>query len=141
VDAGETLVIRSPDAIRPWQHVLEPISGYLILAQKLFEKGSSYAEAWNFGPSDNDAKSVGWIVGKLCEQIPRAKYEIQPDVNKHEAGLLKLDSSKAKHRLSWSPRWHLDAALEKTIEWHLAWKNQEDLSVLTSLQIGEYLKS
>ena len=139
LDAGETLVIRSPDAIRPWQHVLEPVSGYLLLAQKLFEKGSSFAEAWNFGPSDNDAKSVGWIVEKLCKQIPSATYKIKPDANKHEAGLLKLDSSKAQSRLGWSPRWHLEAALEKTIEWHLAWRSKDDLSALTSRQIKDYL--
>jgi len=141
LDAGETLVIRSPDAIRPWQHVLEPISGYLILAQKLFEKGSSFAEAWNFGPSDNDSMPVSWIVKKLCEKIPRAKYEIRPDLKRHEASLLKLDSSKAQSKLGWFPRWHIETALEKTIEWHLAYRNQEDLSALTSLQIDEYLSS
>ena len=124
LDRGETLVIRSPNAVRPWQHVLEPVSGYLILAQRLFEKSASYAEAWNFGPSDNDAKSVGWIVEKMCELVPSATYEITPDDNRHEAGLLKLDSSKARSRLGWLPHWPLEVALEKTVDWHLAWKNQ-----------------
>jgi len=138
LDAGEILNIRSPNAVRPWQHVLEPLSGYLILAEKLYEKGESFAEAWNFGPNDEDAKTVGWIVEQLCTQIPGARWEIETTKQPHEAGLLKLDSSKAKARLGWTPHWNLDTALNKTIEWHQAWRNGLDMVEVTCSQISSY---
>ena len=141
LDAGETLKIRSPNAIRPWQHVLEPLSGYLLLAEKLYEGGETFAEAWNFGPNDEDAKSVGWIVEKLSSQIPGARWETENTVQPHEAGLLKLDSSKAKAKLGWTPRWNLEAALRKTTEWHQAWRNREDMAVISTQQIQAYAKS
>jgi len=141
LDAGETLKIRSPNAIRPWQHVLEPLSGYLLLAEKLYEGGETFAEAWNFGPNDEDAKSVGWIVEKLCAQIPGARWETESAKQPHEAGLLKLDSSKAKAKLGWAPRWNLEAALRKTTEWHQAWRNREDMAVITTQQIQAYVNS
>jgi CDP-glucose 4,6-dehydratase len=138
LDAGKTLTIRSPNAIRPWQHVLEPLSGYLLLAEKLYTKGSAFAEAWNFGPSDEDAKSVGWIVEKLCAQIPCARWETENAKQPHEAGLLKLDSSKAKAKLGWTPCWNLETALRKTTEWHQAWRNSEDMAAITTQQIQAY---
>jgi len=141
LDAGETLKIRSPIAIRPWQHVLEPLSGYLLLAEKLYKEGSAYAEAWNFGPNEEDAKSVGWIVNQLCAQIPDARWETENVKQPHEAGLLKLDSSKAKAKLGWAPRWNLETALSKTVEWHQAWRNQEDMSELTSSQIQAFISA
>jgi CDP-glucose 4,6-dehydratase len=141
LDAGKTLTIRSPNAIRPWQHVLEPLSGYLLLAEKLYTESSPFAEAWNFGPNNEDAKSVGWIVEKLCAQIPGACYETESAEQPHEAGLLKLDSSKAKSKLGWAPRWNLEAALNKTMEWHQAWRNREDMAAITTLQIQAYANS
>ena len=141
LDAGETLKIRSPNAIRPWQHVLEPLSGYLLLAEKLYEGGETFAEAWNFGPNDEDAKSVGWIVEKLSSQNPRARWETENTAQPHEAGLLKLDSSKAKAKLGWAPRWGLGTALSKTMEWHQAWRNREDMAVITTQQIQAYANS
>ena len=140
LDAGETLKIRSPNAIRPWQHVLEPLSGYLLLAEKLYTEGSAFAEAWNFGPSEEDAKSVGWIVKQLCVQIPDTRWETENSKQPHEAGLLKLDSSKAKSKLGWTPRWNLETALSKTIEWHQAWHKREDMSAVTSEQIQAYIE-
>jgi len=141
LDAGETLKIRSPNAIRPWQHVLEPLSGYLLLAEKLYTEGRTFAEAWNFGPNEEDAKSVGWIVNQLCAQIPDARWETENVKQPHEAGLLKLDSSKAKAKLGWAPRWNLETALSKTVEWHQAWRNQEDIAEVTSSQIQAYISA
>jgi CDP-glucose 4,6-dehydratase len=115
---NEKVLIRSPHAIRPWQHVLEPLSGYLLLAKKLFEDGPKYAEGWNFGPDDNDAKPVSWIVEKICERWGNgASYEIDRNPQPHEASYLKLDCSKAKSLLGWAPRWNLERALEEIIGW------------------------
>lgn len=138
IDRGEVLNIRSPNAVRPWQHVLEPLSGYLLLAERLYEEDQAFAEAWNFGPNDEDAKPVSWIVERLCEQIPGSKWQTENTKQPHEAGLLKLDSSKAKTKLGWMPRWNLETALSKTVEWHQAWRNQEDMAAITSSQIQAY---
>jgi CDP-glucose 4,6-dehydratase len=138
LDIGATLSIRSPNAIRPWQHVLEPLSGYLMLAEKLYREGNAFAEAWNFGPNDDDAKSVGWIVNQLCDRTPGAKWQTENAKHPHEAGLLKLDSSKAKTRLGWNPRWNLEMALNKTIEWHQAWRKGDDMAAFTSEQLKAY---
>ncbi len=138
IDNKETLKIRSPNSIRPWQHVLEPLFGYLILSEKLYDKGEQFAEAWNFGPKDEDSKSVKWIVEKLCDLNSGSNW-ITEDIDQlHEAAELKLDSSKAKANLDWSPRWNLDTALNKTVEWHKAWKNNEDMEKLTNMQINQY---
>lgn len=141
LEARETLCIRSPDAIRPWQHVLEPLSGYLLLAEKLYTKGSAFAEAWNFGPKDDDTRPVSWIVDQLCRSIPGAKWQTESSQPLHEAGLLKLDSSKAKTKLGWASRWSLETALNKTLEWHQAWRNKADMAEITSEQIQAYTKS
>ncbi len=138
IDAGETLRIRSPNAIRPWQHVLEPLSGYLTIAERLVVDGSDFAQAWNFGPEDSDAKSVSWIVNRLCQKIPDARWEEEDSPQPHEAGLLRLDSSKAKSRLGWAPRWTLETALDKTIEWHQAWKRHSDMGDFSIQQIEAY---
>jgi CDP-glucose 4,6-dehydratase len=138
IDAGETLRIRSPNAVRPWQHVLEPLSGYLMIAERLVVDGSDFAQAWNFGPEDSDAKSVSWIMNRLCQKIPGARWEEKGSPQLHEAGLLKLDSSKAKSRLGWAPRWTLEDALEKTIEWHMAWKNHSPMADISIQQIEAY---
>ena len=141
IDLSETLTIRSPNAVRPWQHVLEPLSGYLLLAERLYQEGEAFAEAWNFGPNDADAKPVSWIVERLCAQIPGSKWQTENTKQPHEAGLLKLDSSKAKTKLGWMPRWNLETALSKTVEWHHAWRNQEDIAAVTSAQIYSYQDS
>lgn len=138
IDAGKTLVIRSPNAIRPWQHVLEPLAGYLMLAEQLYEQGGDMAGAWNFGPDDSDARSVQWIVKRLCNQVAGASWSCGSAPQPHEANSLKLDSSKAKVRLGWSPRWDLATALEKTLAWHQTWKSGSNMTDYTLTQISDY---
>jgi len=141
LDANTTLNIRSPNAIRPWQHVLEPLSGYLSLAEKLHTKGQSFAEAWNFGPKDENSRSVRWILDHLCIYAQGVKWQCKSPQNLCEAGSLLIDSSKAKERLSWVPRWNLETALHKTVEWHQAWRNKENMAAVTSRQIQAYIES
>lgn len=138
LDAGQALNIRSPLATRPWQHVLEPLSGYLILAEKLFTEGQSYADAWNFGPGEADARSVQWIVEYLCGQVPDAAWLCDSSPQPHEANTLRLDSSKAKTRLGWRPHWDLQTALGMTLAWHRAWKQGSDMAAISVQQIQEY---
>ena len=138
MDAGATLKIRSPQSTRPWQHVLEPLSGYLVLAERLYTEGLQFAEAWNFGPGDEDARPVRWIVERLAELQQDVKWQCDETLQPHEAHYLKLDSSKAKSRLDWQARWRLQAALQKTMEWHQAWRHGEDMHALTLSQIAQY---
>jgi len=138
LDAGKTLRIRAPQAVRPWQHVLEPLSGYLLLAEHLVTYGAVFAEAWNFGPEESDAKPVSWIVERLCQKVPLARWELEGAPQPHEAGLLKLDSAKARTRLGWAPRWSLEIALDKTVEWHHAWKEGQSMAEVSIKQIETY---
>jgi CDP-glucose 4,6-dehydratase len=138
MDAGETLNIRSPLATRPWQHVLEPLSGYLMLAEQLYTKGAGFAEAWNFGPGDDDARPVRWIVERMAEMRTDVNWQCSETQQPHEANYLKLDSSKAHNQLGWEPRWRLSTALQKTLAWHEAWRNAEDMKSVTLAQINEY---
>jgi CDP-glucose 4,6-dehydratase len=138
LDAGQTLLIRSPRAVRPWQHVLEPLAGYLALAERLYNEGQAFAEAWNFGPDDRDARSVQWIVEFLCRRTPGAAWRLTDAPQPHEAHTLKLDSSKAKTRLGWSPRWDLATALEMTLAWHQAWRQGADMAAFSLNQIHAY---
>jgi CDP-glucose 4,6-dehydratase len=139
ITQGTPVNIRNPHAIRPWQHVLEPLSGYLVLAQKLYEEGAVYAEGWNFGPSDADAKPVQWIVEKLTQAWGEsASWGLDGGNHPHEAHYLKLDCSKAKMRLDWHPRWHLEDALGAIIEWQRAYRDGKDMHELTLRQIGAY---
>lgn len=138
-EGGKTVVLRNPNAIRPWQHVLEPLSGYLMLAEKLYAEGNEWAEGWNLGPSEEDALPVSWIVEKLAsiwghKQGWRVEGRPQP----HEAGYLKLDSAKIRARLGWRSRWRLDTALEKIAIWHRAHLLNHDMRVKTLQQIQEY---
>jgi CDP-glucose 4,6-dehydratase len=140
ISDGRAVVIRSPHAIRPWQHVLEPLSGYLQLAQKLYEEGTPFAEGWNFGPNDEDAKPVQWIVEKLTEQWGNdTSWELDNADHPHEAHYLKLDCSKAKMRLDWEPRWNLTHTLAMIIAWQRAYMMEEDMNVKTLEQIGAYM--
>jgi CDP-glucose 4,6-dehydratase len=141
LDAGATLHIRSPNAIRPWQHVLEPLSGYLLLAERLFTEQAAFAEGWNFGPADEDARPVQWIVERLVSATPDARWTCDAARQPHEASHLKLDSSKARARLAWQPRWRLATALDKTLTWHAAWRRGEDMRALTLAQIADYTHS
>lgn len=138
IDAGQALVIRSQNAIRPWQHVLEPLSGYLMLAESLFSDGPRFSEAWNFGSADEDARTVGWIVEFLIASTPGASWQLDTDVQLHEANYLKLDSSKAHTQLGWKARWKLQTALEKTLEWHVCWRQGDNMRQRTLEQITAY---
>jgi CDP-glucose 4,6-dehydratase len=141
LDAGQTLTIRSPSATRPWQHVLEPLFGYLTLAEKLYTEGQDFAGAWNFGPEDADARPVQWIVEYLCSQVPDSFWQCDNAPQPHEANYLRLDSSKAKVKLGWHPRWNLQSALSHTLAWHHAWKRGADMAATTLEQIREYEKA
>lgn len=138
IDAGETLSIRYPRAIRPWQHVLEPLSGYLQLAEKLYAEKVAYSEGWNFGPAEADSRPVEWLVDKLCARVPGARWQREAVPQPHEAGTLKLDSSKSKQRLNWRPRWALEQALAHTVDWHLAWRKGTDMREYSLQQITAY---
>ncbi|MFS0859488.1 CDP-glucose 4,6-dehydratase [Paenibacillus taichungensis] len=138
---GTEIRIRNPKAIRPWQHVLEPLSGYMELAERLY-KGENLAEAWNFGPDDADVQTVEWIVESFCSKWGgTSKYVIQPETTLHEAHQLKLDCSKAKAYLDWHPRWNLEQAIDKIIEWTLAYERNERMKALCLRQIEEYTHS
>jgi CDP-glucose 4,6-dehydratase len=139
--AGDPVRIRNPHAIRPWQHVLEPLSGYLALAQRLYEDGAEYAESWNFGPADEDARPVEWIVQRMCRQWGAgARYEIDDGDHPHEAHYLKLDCSKARSGLGWHPRWNLEKALDSIIGWTQSYRSGDDLQKICLEQIADYTR-
>lgn len=134
--------IRSPNAIRPWQHVLEPLSGYITIAEHLYENGTEYAEGWNFGPREDDAKPVQWIVENLVHQWGEgASWYLTEGEHPHEAHYLKLDCSKAKMRLNWQPVWGLEETLNRIVVWQKAWLNGEDIKQHTLKEIKEYMKA
>lgn len=135
----EPVVIRNPHATRPWQHVLEPLSGYLTLAQRLYEEGHAYAEGWNFGPNEDDAKPVQWIVEQMVNDWGcGATWQLDGGNHPHEAHYLKLDISKVKARLDWHPRWNLCTALKEVTAWHQAWLGQQDVKAMCLSQIALY---
>ena len=139
VTAGRPIQIRNPHAIRPWQHVLEPLSGYLKLAQKLYEQGTDYAEGWNFGPSDDDAKPVQWIVEQYTQMWGKdASWTIDQAEHPHEAHYLKLDCSKARMRLDWQPKWSLQQALENITLWHKTHLQGKNMREFSLRQIAAY---
>ena len=136
---GEKILIRNPNSTRPWQHVLEPLNGYLMLAENLYRVGSKFAQGWNFGPFDHDAKTVGWVVKRLCEKWNKSvEYELAKDPQPHEANYLKLDCSKAMTELGWMPRWNVETALDKVIEWTKAYQENKDMQNVCYGQIEEY---
>ena len=137
--AGAPVSIRNPGAIRPWQHVLEPLAGYLELAQRLCEAGPDYAEGWNFGPAEDDARPVSWVAEKLVEAWgDNAKWRRNEGNHPHEAHYLKLDCSKARSRLDWRPRLPLGQALEWVAEFYKAHQAGEDCRSVVDEQIGRY---
>jgi len=138
LDKDQLLYVRAPFATRPWQHVLEPLSGYIMLAEMLFTQGQEFAEGWNFGPDEVDSRSVQWIIDYLCAQVPNASWQCDKLQHPHEANALKLDSSKAKAQLGWRPRWNLQTALDMTLYWHQAWKQGLDMAKISTQQIHEY---
>lgn len=136
------VVIRNPKSTRPWQHVLEPLSGYLILAQLLYEHGSTFAEGWNFGPNDNDVKPVEWILEKMIYYWGENTFwEHQTEAQPHEASSLKLDISKAKARLHWQPIWNLEETLKKIIDWQRSWLANESMDTYSIAEIKTFMSS
>lgn len=117
---GEALRLRHPDAIRPWQHVLEPLSGYLLLGAALL-RGEPVDEAWNFGPEPSGDLTVGALAKRIGEAWPGTRIDIDPGPHPHEAPTLRLDSSKATDRLGWRPVWDVEATVTRTIDWYRAW--------------------
>lgn len=128
IAAGKLVSIRNPLSIRPWQHVLEPVSGYLVLCQALWNDPTKTADAWNFGPRDDDARPVQWIVEHLCGLWgDGASWTRDTSVQPHEANYLKLDISKARAGLGWQPRWTLGEALEAIANWQRGWLSGADM--------------
>lgn len=142
-ERGETLVLRYPHATRPWQHVLEPLHGYLLLAQALAEGQDHAAAAWNFGPDTDGVASVAKVIRQLSALWPGpAAWHAEAQAQQpHEAGLLALDSAKARRLLGWCPRWTLAQALDRTVAWHSAWRAGADMQVFTRTQIAAFQDS
>jgi CDP-glucose 4,6-dehydratase len=139
ISKGNPVNIRSPNAIRPWQHVLEPLSGYLLLSQKMYESGAKYSGAWNFGPNDNDTRSVEWIANLLTDVWGQnASWKIDKEVHPHEAHYLKLDCTKAKTILNWEPKWSLTEAIHSICLWHKAYLKGDNIKSVCFKQIDDY---
>jgi CDP-glucose 4,6-dehydratase len=133
--AGEEVRVRNPNSVRPWQHVLNPLSGYLVLAQALWAS-PDHAAAWNFGPGEDDARPVGWIVERMAELWPaELRFSVDDGPHPHEARYLKLDSSRARAGLGWRPPVGLDAALQSVVEWYRALGEESDMRAVTLGQI------
>jgi CDP-glucose 4,6-dehydratase len=138
-EKGEPVIVRNPMSTRPWQHVLEPLSGYLVLAQHLFEDGSDFAEGWNFGPKDEDCKPVSWILDRMVTNWGNgASWELDKNSNPYEAGYLKLDCSKAAMRLNWYPKWNLEHTLESIINWQKNYLLGNNIQEQCLMEIAKY---
>jgi len=138
-EAGRVVNIRNPHSIRPWQHVLEPLHGYLTLAERLCASGPSYGEGWNFGPNDEDAKPVGWIAAQMAKMWgDGAKWQVDAGEHPHEATYLKLDISKVRSRLGWHPSLRLTEALNLVVDWSKQRRDGADIRKLTLDQIHAY---
>ena len=141
-EASQPLMIRNPLATRPWQHVLEPLSGYLILAQALYGRGSVFASAWNFGPNDDDNRSVQEVAELMISQWDKtARWEKEGSEQPHEAHLLKLDCSKARSQLRWIPKWNLEFATQKIVQWQKSYQAKENMQAVSLAQINQYMNA
>jgi CDP-glucose 4,6-dehydratase len=137
--AGKALEIRHPDAVRPWQHALDPVRGFLMLAERLAEKPSAGGSAWNFGPPEDDARAVGWIADRLARHWGMGvAWHSTPSNGPHEARLLMLNSAKAKTELGWTCRWDADMAIRRTVEWYRTFYDADDVRALTDRQIASF---
>ena len=137
--AGETVVIRNPGAVRPWQHVFEALYGYLLLLEQMNGNPTAFSGAWNFGPEDTDARDVAWIVGQFVNTWGGADWRIEADAeNLHEAHLLKLDCSKARHELAWQPVLKLEQAIEWISDWYRCQRDGDDMAALSLKQLSVY---
>jgi CDP-glucose 4,6-dehydratase len=137
----KSVIIRNPNATRPWQHVLEPISGYILLAENLYTDSKAFSESWNFGPNLDDVKPVSWILEQMTKLWPGSKWQLDESVNPHEAQLLKLDISKVKEKLNWSPVWNLETSLKKIVQWHKVCASETvDMQKYCITDIEQYIK-
>ncbi len=140
IEAGSAAKLRNPSAVRPWQHVLEPLSGYLCLARNLVESGPGFGEAWNFGPVETEARSVAWVTdGFLSLWNGGGVWSDDDSENPHETHYLNIDSSKALERLRWQPRWNTRKALTECVGWYKAYFSGGDMHEFTLAQISQYL--
>lgn len=139
-EKNEPVIIRNPDAIRPWQHVLEPLSGYLLLLQKLWKEPKLYSESWNFGPNNDDIKSVKWIIENMIELWPGNSWKLDEKNNAHESSVLSLDISKALNNLGWTPSWDLQITLKRILKWHRDWLDGADMHRISLSEINEFTK-
>jgi CDP-glucose 4,6-dehydratase len=136
---GKSVEIRNPDSVRPWQHVLDPLAGYLLLAEQLSSGRREFAEAWNFGPAEDGVRPVSWLVERtLSAWGGGTRWEKDSRPQPHEASLLKLDSSKARSRLSWRPRLDLPTAVDWTVEWYRGYRDQKDMQQISLEQLRRY---
>jgi len=141
-EKNEPVVIRNPNSIRPWQHVLEPLNGYLILVERLFENPMNFSEAWNFGPEQEGDREVSWILNKIVEEWDGQSWTFVDERNKfHEANYLKLDISKAKELLGWKPIWSLEYSIKRIVKWHKAWLNGENMLIHCEDEIEHYMNT
>ncbi len=139
LEKSQPVVIRNPHATRPWQHVLEPLSGYLMLAERLYTDEQMFSEGWNFGPHEDDARPVQWIVEHLVDAWGGgATWQLDSGVHPHEANYLKLDISKSKNKLGWQPRWSLATALFQITDWHHHWLAKCNVQSKCLQQIEEF---
>ncbi len=142
ISRSEDVVLRNPAAVRPWQHVLEPLAGYMLLAERLFEDGQRWAQAWNFGPHDTDARPVSWIARQLIQSLGSSSECRSDDSNQpHEAQALKLDCSKARQELGWSPVWTLGECLADIASWHTAFVRGDDVRATSVKSIEKFEES
>lgn len=136
---GEPVRLRNPSAIRPWQHVFEPLSGYLLLAYRLYKEGPLFAQAWNFGPDDADARTVEWVVRRLYEKWGKgAHYIIEEGDHPHEATYLKLECTKAKTLLGWKPKLDIEEAIDSIVDWTRCYQDGRDMRMVCLDQIKSY---
>lgn len=137
----QPMQLRHPQAVRPWQHVLESLHGYLLLAQRLYGDSPRYSCSWNFGPDANDAKSVEWLAARLCQKWGKqATYEVDERASFHETTYLRLDSSQAREKLGWRPHWTIEQALDRIVEWTRAYQQQADMRQVCFAHIDQYGK-
>lgn len=142
VERGKLVDIRNPQAVRPWQYVLEPLAGYLQLAQHMVEGGAPFSQAWNFGPAREDVKPVGWIVERLLSGLEeKTNWNYVADPTTHETSRLFLDCSKARERLNWEPVYELPATISKIVDWHRAWRAGTNMRQFMTSEINQYLEA
>jgi len=139
-ELNKSVIVRNPNATRPWQHVLEPLSGYLLLAQKLYTNSEKYSEGWNFGPNEKDVQPVHWILDKMISYWPNASWTLDDNVNPHEASFLKLDISKASEILGWTPTWDLKMTLGNIIRWHKLWIGDAEMQQVCITEIDNFTR-